>query len=104
MSGLRLNERYADFGQVGFIAFMRIDGNLVDAGTHPIRKSAYGFVGFGVTGSNVAQHDTTLRKYPTRHRTIVGRVALMVECLSGRKTDGKAKVRRMGGSAEGERT
>jgi HK97 family phage major capsid protein len=36
MSVLRLNERYADFGQVGFIAFMRIDGNLVDAGTHPI--------------------------------------------------------------------
>lgn len=36
MSVLRLNERYADFGQVGFIAFSRIDGNLVDAGTHPI--------------------------------------------------------------------
>ena len=36
MSVLRLNERYADFGQVGFISFMRIDGNLVDAGTHPI--------------------------------------------------------------------
>lgn len=25
MSVLRLNERYADFGQVGFIAFMRVD-------------------------------------------------------------------------------
>ena len=36
MSVLRLNERYADFGQVGFIAFMRIDGSLVDAGTHAI--------------------------------------------------------------------
>lgn len=36
MSVLRLNERYADYGQVGFIAFMRVDGNLVDAGTHPI--------------------------------------------------------------------
>jgi HK97 family phage major capsid protein len=36
MSVLRLNERYADFGQVGFISFMRIDGNLVGAGTHPI--------------------------------------------------------------------
>lgn len=36
MSVLRLNERYADFGQVGFIAFMRVDSRLVDAGTHPI--------------------------------------------------------------------
>lgn len=36
MQVLRLDERYADFGQVGFIAFSRIDGNLVDAGTHPL--------------------------------------------------------------------
>jgi HK97 family phage major capsid protein len=36
MSVLRLDERYADFGQVGFIAFSRVDSNLVDAGTHPI--------------------------------------------------------------------
>lgn len=33
---LRLVERYADFLQVGYIAFLRADGNLVDAGTHPI--------------------------------------------------------------------
>jgi HK97 family phage major capsid protein len=33
----RLTERYADFNQVGFIAFQRWDGQLVDAGTHPIR-------------------------------------------------------------------
>jgi HK97 family phage major capsid protein len=36
MNVLRLNERYADFGQVGFLAFSRADGNLVDAGTHPV--------------------------------------------------------------------
>jgi HK97 family phage major capsid protein len=33
---LRLVERYAEFLQVGFIGFLRRDGNLVDAGTHPI--------------------------------------------------------------------
>lgn len=33
---LRLVERYADFLQVGYIGFMRSDGNLIDAGTHPI--------------------------------------------------------------------
>lgn len=34
---LRLTERYADFNQTGFVAFQRWDGNLVDAGTHPIK-------------------------------------------------------------------
>lgn len=33
---LRLDERYADFGEVAFVAFSRIDSNLVDAGVHPI--------------------------------------------------------------------
>lgn len=33
---LRLVERYADYLQVGFIAFQRFDSNLIDAGTHPI--------------------------------------------------------------------
>jgi HK97 family phage major capsid protein len=34
---LRLTERYADYNQVGFLAFQRWDGQLVDAGTHPIK-------------------------------------------------------------------
>jgi HK97 family phage major capsid protein len=34
---LRLVERYADFLQVGFLAFSRHDGGLLDAGTHPIK-------------------------------------------------------------------
>jgi HK97 family phage major capsid protein len=34
---LRLEERYADFHQVGFLAFARADGNLLDAGTHPVK-------------------------------------------------------------------
>jgi HK97 family phage major capsid protein len=38
MSVLRLVERYADYGQVGFIAFSRVDSNLVDAGTNPINQ------------------------------------------------------------------
>ena len=33
---LRLTERYADYLQVGFLAFQRCDGALIDAGTHPI--------------------------------------------------------------------
>jgi HK97 family phage major capsid protein len=35
-SVMRLVERYADYLQVGFTAFLRADGNLIDAGTHPI--------------------------------------------------------------------
>lgn len=34
---LRLAERYADYLQVGFMAFQRFDGALVDAGTHPVK-------------------------------------------------------------------
>lgn len=37
MSILRLTERFADLFQVGYIAFGRHDGNLLDAGTHPIK-------------------------------------------------------------------
>lgn len=33
---LVLRERYADYLQVGFIAFQRFDSNLIDAGTHPV--------------------------------------------------------------------
>lgn len=33
---LRLVERYADYWQIGFVAFMRFDTNLIDAGTHPV--------------------------------------------------------------------
>lgn len=34
---LRLNELYAANDQVGFVAFMRTDGNLLDAGTKPVK-------------------------------------------------------------------
>lgn len=37
---MRLTERYADYGQVGFLAFMRADGRTVDAGGHPIKYYA----------------------------------------------------------------
>jgi HK97 family phage major capsid protein len=33
---MRLTERYADYLQVGIMAFLRADGNLIDAGTHPV--------------------------------------------------------------------
>jgi HK97 family phage major capsid protein len=35
-SVLRLDERYAEIGQVAFLAFSRVDGQLVDAGSRPI--------------------------------------------------------------------
>lgn len=34
---VRMDERYADLDQVAFIAFMRSDGNLLDAGTDPVK-------------------------------------------------------------------
>lgn len=34
---LRLEERYAEYLQVAFLVFSRMDGNLIDAGTHPIK-------------------------------------------------------------------
>jgi HK97 family phage major capsid protein len=34
---IRLDERYADYHQVGFLAFARSDGDLIDAGTHPVK-------------------------------------------------------------------
>jgi HK97 family phage major capsid protein len=39
---LRLNERYADSGQIGFFLFSRHDGDLLDAGTDPIRHLVTG--------------------------------------------------------------
>ncbi|MDE2099261.1 MAG: phage major capsid protein [Patescibacteria group bacterium] len=42
MAVLRLNERYADYGQVAFIGFARYDGNLLDAGTHPVKYLVQG--------------------------------------------------------------
>jgi HK97 family phage major capsid protein len=36
---LRLIERYADYLQVGYISFDRADGDLLDAGTHPIKSA-----------------------------------------------------------------
>lgn len=33
---MKLVERYAELGQVGFVSFARLDSNLIDAGTHPI--------------------------------------------------------------------
>jgi HK97 family phage major capsid protein len=37
MSVLRLDERFAEYGQVAFLGFARYDGNLLDAGTHPVK-------------------------------------------------------------------
>jgi HK97 family phage major capsid protein len=33
---ITLNERFADYGQVAYLGFARYDGNLLDAGTHPV--------------------------------------------------------------------
>jgi hypothetical protein len=37
---IRLDERYADTLEVGFIAFQRTDGNLINAGTNPVKYYA----------------------------------------------------------------
>lgn len=37
VSVLRLEERYADYGQVGFLAFQRHDAKYVNAGTDPVK-------------------------------------------------------------------
>jgi len=34
---VRLVERYAEYDQVGFIAYMRMDADLLDAGTNPVK-------------------------------------------------------------------
>ncbi len=34
---VRLDERFAEYGQVGFLAFYRGDGDLIDAGTNPVK-------------------------------------------------------------------
>jgi HK97 family phage major capsid protein len=36
LSVMRLSERFIDFGQLAFLGFARMDGNLLDAGTHPV--------------------------------------------------------------------
>jgi HK97 family phage major capsid protein len=38
---LRLDERYADFHQSAFLAFARADGDLLNAGTNPVKYIAY---------------------------------------------------------------
>lgn len=37
---IRMGEKYADAGQVGFVAFARADGGLLNAGTNPIQYYA----------------------------------------------------------------
>jgi HK97 family phage major capsid protein len=38
---LRLVERYADYHQVGFLAFARYDGDLLNAGTAPVKAFSH---------------------------------------------------------------
>jgi HK97 family phage major capsid protein len=40
LSVLRLTERYAEKGQIAYVAFARLDARLVDAGTHPVNALA----------------------------------------------------------------
>lgn len=37
MRMVRLNERFGDTDEVGFVVFFRADGDILDAGTHPIK-------------------------------------------------------------------
>ena len=40
MQVLRLEERYAEYLQVAFLAFLRVDGRLLDAGQNPVKYAA----------------------------------------------------------------
>jgi HK97 family phage major capsid protein len=40
LSVLRLEERFADYGQIAFIGFARYDAKLLDAGTNPVKYLA----------------------------------------------------------------
>ena len=59
---LRLDERYADFHQVAFLAFARADGNLLNAGTNPVKGVWRGRVG--------ADEDAVREKVHLRHGTV----------------------------------
>jgi HK97 family phage major capsid protein len=37
MRMIRLNERFGDLDQIAIVAFLRVDGDVLDAGTHPIK-------------------------------------------------------------------
>jgi HK97 family phage major capsid protein len=37
MRMVRLNERFGDTDEIGLVAFIRIDGDLLEAGTHPVK-------------------------------------------------------------------
>lgn len=37
LSVVKLVERFADYGQIALLGFARYDGNLLDAGTHPVK-------------------------------------------------------------------
>jgi HK97 family phage major capsid protein len=37
-SVVRLNELLAEYLSIGLFGFARVDGNLLDAGTHPVKK------------------------------------------------------------------
>jgi HK97 family phage major capsid protein len=37
MRMVRLNERFGDTDEIGFVLFSRFDGDLLDAGTHPVK-------------------------------------------------------------------
>lgn len=39
---IRMNERYAEYDQVAFLALMRSDSRMMDAGTHPIKYFVHG--------------------------------------------------------------
>jgi HK97 family phage major capsid protein len=39
---LRLDERFAEYHQVAFLAFARSDGDLLDSGTDPIKAHTQG--------------------------------------------------------------
>lgn len=54
---IRLNELLAEYLSIGLFGFARVDGNLLDAGTHPIKKLVHATESGGGSGSGEGDPD-----------------------------------------------
>ena len=52
---IRLNELLAEYLSIGLFGFARVDGNLLDAGTHPVKKLVHAAASGGGSGSGAGE-------------------------------------------------
>jgi predicted phage gp36 major capsid-like protein len=68
---LRLVEKYADYNQIGFVAFQRWDGALIDPGTHPIKYLQLHAAYHRVSTSPVSDQSASVRNNPESRRAVL---------------------------------